>query len=166
MKPLVQAFSIGLFTATVIIGIVFFQIEDSSGQTTSDQNELTENQARQHLEENGYAVIEQSEYEKLVRERQHLKTKIENQSDQTESGDNQSNSESVKIYQFKVNSGMSLSELASQLEELNIIDDAESFSQFMENNNYSRNVQLGEFELHNRLTYEQIANILTKNDDE
>ncbi|WP_054752970.1 endolytic transglycosylase MltG [Piscibacillus salipiscarius] len=123
---------------------------------------MTENQARQHLEENGYAVIEQSEYEKLVRERQHLKTKIENQSDQTESGDNQSNSESVKIYQFKVNSGMSLSELASQLEELNIIDDAESFSQFMENNNYSRNVQLGEFELHNRLTYEQIANILTK----
>lgn len=27
MKPLVQAFSIGLFTATVIIGIVFFKLK-------------------------------------------------------------------------------------------------------------------------------------------
>jgi len=47
------------------------------------------------------------------------------------------------------------------LYENNIIDNAEDFNRFLEQNGFSRRIQLGNNELHSHMDYTEIANVIT-----
>ncbi|MGP4072484.1 hypothetical protein ACTWQB_08000 [Piscibacillus sp. B03] len=158
MRPIIQAFSIGLLTASVLLGFIYIQTEKPNNESSETEVSLTDEDAKDYLENRGFAVVNGQEYEDLVRQKQQLESEI----DEINESETDSEQESTEKFIFEVESGMTLNDIASELEQLNIIDDAQSFSQFMEEEGYSRGVQLGEFELHNRLTYEQIAEILTR----
>jgi hypothetical protein len=159
MRPIVQAFSIGLITGSIILGAVFLQSDGTEGELKEET--ITEQKAKDFLEEQGLAVVNGQRYEELVRNNQKLeaelsKLKSTNQEKQPES---EPSNEDVT---YTVESGMTLSEMSSDLEELNIIDDAQSFSEYMEEHEYSRAIQLGEYKLRSGLSFEEIAEILTK----
>ncbi|QKY71637.1 hypothetical protein Len3610_07500 [Lentibacillus sp. CBA3610] len=60
-----------------------------------------------------------------------------------------------------VESGVAPSEISQTLEENDIIDDADAFTEYLEDEDYSQLVQLGEFELSSDMDHNEIAETLT-----
>lgn len=58
---------------------------------------------------------------------------------------------------------MTTGEISLQLRNAEIIEDEVEFEQFLIKNGYNTKVQIGIFQLHNKMTYEEIAKIITKN---
>ncbi|SER21232.1 endolytic transglycosylase MltG [Piscibacillus halophilus] len=155
MRSIIQSFSIGLLTATLIIGYIYWQVDATSNEELAGSEiTITDDDVTQHLEEQGLIAVKNDDYENLIREKQQLETKLDELNNETDqSGDS-------KV--LNIESGMTLGDIASELDRLNIIDDVQSFSQYMEEQGYSREIQLGEYEINTDMSYEEIASLITR----
>lgn len=63
---------------------------------------------------------------------------------------------------FVVRSGLLSSSVAREMEAAGIIDDADSFDEFIEKNGYGKLVRSGKYEIPNGADYETIAKIITR----
>lgn len=63
---------------------------------------------------------------------------------------------------FVVRSGLLSSSVAREMEEAGIIDDADSFDEFIEKNGYGKLLRSGKYDIPNGADYETIAKIITK----
>lgn len=61
-----------------------------------------------------------------------------------------------------IKSGMDSVEVCKIIQDAGIIDDYMDFDNYLNSNNYSTKIRVGSFELNSDMTYEEIANILTK----
>ncbi|WP_153732955.1 endolytic transglycosylase MltG [Sporosarcina obsidiansis] len=61
-----------------------------------------------------------------------------------------------------VQSGSSSADLSSTLERAHLISDATKFDAYMKENGYAGKIQIGTFELRSDMSFEEIANVLTK----
>ncbi|OZU90666.1 hypothetical protein CIL03_02160 [Virgibacillus indicus] len=61
-----------------------------------------------------------------------------------------------------IESGMPSSSISDALAENNIIDDAEEFNQYLQDEEYSLKVQLGSFDLSSDMSFYEIAEAITK----
>jgi cell division protein YceG involved in septum cleavage len=57
---------------------------------------------------------------------------------------------------------MTPGEIAAQLEEANVIDQAANFGIYLEEYGFSKKIQLGTFKLTADMSYKEIAKIITK----
>ncbi|MGM8214116.1 hypothetical protein ACLIA0_00925 [Bacillaceae bacterium W0354] len=185
MRTILQSFALGLLIATLILTIVYFSEEDNSN---GNQNySMNEEDARSLLEQNGYTLVLSSDYDQIVNENKSLKDEIislekrfnelETTIEVTEENDNNreedterdeieeqetNNDEGNREIILTISRGMTSIDISNVLFENNIIDDADRFNQFLEQNGYSRKIQLGEYEVSDKMSDEQIANIITK----
>lgn len=63
---------------------------------------------------------------------------------------------------FVVRSGLLSSSVAREMEEAGIIDDADSFDEFIEKNGYGKMLRSGKYNIPNGADYETIAKIITR----
>lgn len=63
---------------------------------------------------------------------------------------------------FVVRSGLLSSSVAREMEEAGIIDDADSFDDFIEKNGYGKMLRSGKYDIPNGADYETIAKIITR----
>ncbi|CAH0317003.1 hypothetical protein SRABI96_05267 [Peribacillus sp. Bi96] len=68
---------------------------------------------------------------------------------------------SIVSYTIKIKSNMTTSEIASRLSKEKIIDDAAGFEAYMNEHDFSKKIQIGEFVATNTMTFRQLANTLT-----
>lgn len=184
MKQPIRFFSIGLFTASFIIFIIFL-----FNHTSNKENDLTVDEMIESIETDGYRVLTEEEYITYTvnKDLAHEDTKKENakskekkpkdkennnkekedkqKSDQSDRSDEKNNKkdQSVKKYTVKIKSGMMPEEVARLLEENDIIDDAFSFATYLEDNGYSPYVQIDSFKLTSDMSRKEIAEKITKN---
>lgn len=78
--------------------------------------------------------------------------------DTTDKSDRQDDSETVTVV---VRRGEVCRELSEELYELGLVEDAETFRKFMQENGYDNLIRVGEFELTVGMEQEEIAKILT-----
>ncbi|MFE5427064.1 hypothetical protein [Peribacillus simplex] len=68
---------------------------------------------------------------------------------------------SIVTYTIKVKTNMTATEIADSLAKEKIIDDAAEFEAYMNDRDFSKKIQIGEFVVTNNMTYRQLANTLT-----
>ncbi|WP_231514927.1 endolytic transglycosylase MltG [Oceanobacillus salinisoli] len=182
MKQLTRYFSLGLFTAGIImlIGIYF-----------SDSNKMDELSAEEMvplLEKEGYHVLSNNEYISMTvnssennnEEEEDNNSEVteadeeENKEDVSEdNGDKEEEEETSKeddseqssdektSYALNIESGMPTSTISSQLEENGIIDDASEFTEYMEEHDYTLKVKAREVEVYSDMSFYELAEALT-----
>lgn len=164
MKQLIRAFSIGLFTSSILLFIVFYFLTDNGKQT---KNISTEEMITA-IKADGYRVVTEEEYiaiavnkeTKPVEENKpkpEVQEQVPKQPDKVSPEVNQ-----PKTYTLTIVSGMPTSEISEQLQKNGIIDDPIAFNTYLEENKYSKNIQLGTFEVNNGMSNYEIAIAITK----
>ncbi|MFJ5747472.1 hypothetical protein ACQKOM_03450 [Peribacillus frigoritolerans] len=67
----------------------------------------------------------------------------------------------ASTYTIKVKTNMTTAEIADLLSKEKIIDDAAEFKAYMNDRDFSKKIQIGEFVVTNNMTYRQLANTMT-----
>jgi hypothetical protein len=188
MKHTVRSFSIGLLTAGVIMLIGFYYFGSESAQT----QELSVDEMVPLVEEEGYRIITEEDYISLSVQNDNSSVNEEEEEEETEEStedadeseenaeeednteDNNSNEasdeeeneeseeEEITTYTLNIEPGMTSSEFSSLLEENNIVEDADEFNQYIEDEDYSLRVQIGEFDLNSDMSIYEIAEEITR----
>lgn len=155
MKQLIRGFSIGLFTATLIAGIVYL-LEDNTTATSSEKIEF--------LQDSGYYIYEEDMSQKVNSLEEQLALKEESETEPSaaeEESNGQSGAEEANYQTISIEPGMTLTDIVNILTEEQIISDEEAFIRYLEENELSRYIQVGEFTLHDQMDIEEAASILT-----
>lgn len=200
MKYPIRYFSIGLFTASLIVLIGYFLSEPTISTVDETVDEMIDT-----VEKEGYRVISESEYISLATSKNELNALKKEQEDsdnkddketdkdkkssedektpkkddkkdestkdddkKSDKKDNDKNKDKdtdkkdeIVKYTLVVEQNMVPSEISKILEEKKIIKSANDFSQFMESNNYSPYLQIGEFKLNSDMSMEEVAKVIT-----
>ncbi|WP_179151835.1 hypothetical protein [Oceanobacillus senegalensis] len=172
MKQLVRYFSIGLFTAGILMLIGIFLFDNKGAK------ELSTNEMISLIEKEGYHVLSNSEYISLSVNSDETKEKTKDKDTQDKTSqkktskkgetteDKNKNSSSDEgdeksTYTINIKSGMPTSEISSLLEKNKIIKNASDFTDYLEEHDYSLKVQLGEFKVSSDMSFYELAETLT-----
>lgn len=150
-----RAFALGILAAVCIIGIYYYL-----GTSKEKPAELNIDGAKALLADKGYIVLPKEKYqemEKAIKEK-----KKETEAPQQAPVPQPKEEDIIHAYKLEIGAGMVSHDIASILEQNKIIDDANEFETYLEENGYSKRIQLGNFELTAGMTYKQIAKIITK----
>ncbi|MFD2046074.1 hypothetical protein ACFSTA_12205 [Ornithinibacillus salinisoli] len=186
MKHSIRAFAIGLFSAGLITLIVNY-FDNGSKQ---DLSEVAVDDLISELENEGYRVLDESEFITLTvnddsdetEAEAESTTKEDNESEESDQADEQEESESnsnenveeaeevddeseqqsVQSYTLTIESGMPTSTISHELEENGIIENADELIQYMDSEGYSLRVQLGEFTITSDMSHYEIAEAITR----
>ncbi|MFD1018759.1 hypothetical protein [Thalassobacillus hwangdonensis] len=169
MKHTIRAFALGLLTVSAILGISYLTQDttDTSAETTPPTNQ----EMIDHLSSEGYEVSsttapeEHSSMDKQPEKEsgsENIPENQENTSDESqneeESSENQDNSEG---YQLTVETGMSSMDISRELNEAGLLEDVDSFDDYMQAKDYSRFIQIGTFKVTEDMSYREIADTIT-----
>lgn len=184
MKQLLRYFSVGLFTAGIILLIGLFFFDEKSIEEYSAEELIP------IVEDGGYYVLSSEEYITLTvpssnstetaEAKEEPAENAEQEENNTEENNKEANAEETSTeetnkeetenkvtdeesanestsYTLSIEPGMLTSEISSLLEENNIIEDSFEFDQYLNENDYSEYVQLGEFDLTSDMSFYEIA---------
>ncbi|MYL33465.1 hypothetical protein GLW08_09225 [Pontibacillus yanchengensis] len=164
MKHAVRAYALGIFTATSLLTIVYFQSGEAN--ESSQPKPITKEKASNYLEKKGYHILSNSEYQSLQETTEEpKKSKKSNQSTSTKEEQNSENntasSPEKELLTLTINQGMYSKSISRKLNEMGLVEDTKAFNQYLEMNDFSRYIQVGSYELKKDMTYEEIANAIT-----
>ncbi|MFD1038491.1 hypothetical protein ACFQ3N_08785 [Virgibacillus byunsanensis] len=166
MKQPIRSFSLGLLTAGVLFLIVIY----FSGDSTTAIEETSIEDLIVAVEDDGYHVLTQQEYisksvgeEKEETEETTEEAENTNQSDENNSSEeeNDTQEDTTSTYTLSIDPGVTPSEISDILFDNQIIDNASDFTQYLENEDYSLKVQIGEYELSSEMSHYDIAEEIT-----
>ncbi|GLB58204.1 hypothetical protein [Cytobacillus sp. NCCP-133] len=150
-----RAFSFGILITVLIMGTVYFFDRDDASPNMQKGVEA----AKQLVIQEGYMVLTQEEYANL---QEKIKNASKPETAQKEQKTGKAQEEPSSSYQLEIVSGMTPGEIAEQLKNKNIVNDAEEFGRYLEEYGYSKKIQLGTFELSSQMSYQDIAKLITK----
>lgn len=152
-KRNLRAFAFGVFFTVCLIGAFYFSNEyDRSA-------EISVNQAQDYLKQKGYIILTKEQHLQLLSDKETANQKKESIK-QAPSPLNSAKQEFIFILDIK--SGMVSHDIANILHDKKIIDDAKQFESFLEENGFSKRIQLGSFEVKSGMSFAQIAKVITK----
>ncbi|GAA0482450.1 hypothetical protein GCM10008986_04150 [Salinibacillus aidingensis] len=166
MKYILRSFALGILTATVLIGVIYFAGDSSSA---NEEAALTTEKATTYLENEGLHVVEQKKWKQLNQTLadQQEQLEIVNNIDNPAKDDEKTNKDSKEknknriTVTIDIESGMATSEVANLLKEKQMIDNAGEFESYLAEHGYEKAVQIGSFEVHSDMDFYQIAETIT-----
>src|SRR5699024_1846552 len=147
-------FSLGLFVASLIIFIFYNYFEEPE----ANPNDFSKEELVEIIEDDGYRVITEEDYISYTVNEDENNEALNIEEKELEEEENQDNNIE---YTFEITAGMMPHEVIALVEEEDIIEDADKFSEFMDKNDYSPYIQQGEFELTSDMSDEDIAKEIT-----
>lgn len=189
IKYFLRGLGAGILSATVVLFAVYsyrlsdtkvaerakemgmvYQQEQETTQITSEERKTdagkqTEESTALRETTTGERESEQEESEEKKSEEQTSEAEKESKTQkitekQTESTENETFSDgTVKI---SIPSGMKAASLAIMLEELEVVSSAESFKNYLIENNYTHRLRTGEYYLSQGMSYEEIIGMLVQ----
>ncbi|MGX1453593.1 cell division protein YceG involved in septum cleavage [Cytobacillus horneckiae] len=147
-----RAFAFGVFFSAMIIGIVYLQSKDDSKETANDLVN-----ARSLIEKEGYVILSEAEYNDRIETEAAAK-----EEKAKEEGHTDNNEPKMAKHALTIETGMLPSDLAKQLLEKNIIEDADKFASYLDEYGYSKKLQVGTFEVNNEMSFKEIAELISK----
>ncbi|MFD2759426.1 hypothetical protein [Lentibacillus juripiscarius] len=182
MKQLIRSFALGLLTAGIILLATFYF--SGSGQNNS---ELSTEDMIKKVESKGYHVMTESEYISVsvqsdqnkneetdsdqknkgeetassTNKNEKSQSEEKNSNNDDDEGEQTSEDSQPTTYTLTIESGTPPSTISETLQENNIIESADEFTQYLEDKSYTKYVQLGEFELTSDMSHYEIAEAIT-----
>ncbi|MGG4201397.1 hypothetical protein [Peribacillus frigoritolerans] len=140
-KARLQGLSAGIIFTTTIFAAFYYGTDKFEGTTPSVE------EAKELLVKKGFVVtLPTEEAKKTVQPKDPDKVLMEKE---------------ASTYKIKVKTNMTTAEIADLLSKEKIIDDAAEFEAYMNDRDFSKKIQIGEFVVTNNMTYRQLANTLT-----
>ncbi|WP_067836940.1 hypothetical protein [Amphibacillus sediminis] len=149
MKQPIRHFALGVLTATIILAFqyIYFNTEDD---VKLEKSEPSEQEMIDALEQLGYFIsLEEPIYNEST----------EATSDNEADSENDQGISSADIYQFTltIRPGMTITQVADFLIMANLIDSHEQFADYLAENGYDRNIQIGQFQLASDMSLDEIV---------
>lgn len=154
-KRSIRAFALGIAVSVTIIGSYYYTV-----MSKEQPKELTIEEAKSFLADKGLMVLTKDKYQEMEKATQELGKK--SKAPQPAPVSPPKNENVIHAYKLEIVAGMVSHDIASILEKEKIIEEANEFETYLEENGYSKRIQLGSFELKAGMTYKQIAKIITK----
>lgn len=174
MRQPVRSFAIGLFTAGIIMLVGTFFFDNSTKQA----EDISIHEMVPVMEEEGYHVITEEEYISLSVQKDNANQKVSSAKNESsakaeteemdkvdkEKKDKEDEKEKDQVTKYTINikSGMLPSTISELLADNKVIDDANKFSAYLEKHNYSPKVQLGKFKVTSEMSFNEIAEEITR----
>ncbi|MFP7493630.1 endolytic transglycosylase MltG [Terribacillus saccharophilus] len=153
MKQVVQGFATALLLAGALMLYFHFseapqpeKIASASAETQPDTDDM-----KKELEKSGLHVLKQEEFDQLTEKKSEpaaVKNKETKKQEQT--------------FTLKLVSGMTSDDVATALEKAEIIEDGAAFRTYLDVTKASKALQVGDYKVDSQMTYEEIANLMTK----
>lgn len=159
MKTIIRSYALGLLTAVIAVGIVYFQDENTAADHTEKQN-ITLDEAKNFVTLKGYQVIPTEDWKELNDIKESYEQLIEEQNEAKP--ETEEEPISYHSYLLTIEPGMNSSDVSELLYQAQIIDNEKRFNQYLVENGLSTRIQIGEYELISDMTYEEIAAIITR----
>ncbi|MBT2618092.1 MULTISPECIES: endolytic transglycosylase MltG [unclassified Bacillus (in: firmicutes)] len=146
-KARLQGLSAGIIFTTTIFAAFYYGTGKFEGTTP------TAEEAKELLVKEGFVItLPTEEAKKTVQPKDPDKVLMEKEAEEAPS---------IVTYTIKVKTNMTTAEIADRLSKEKIIEDAAEFEAYMNDRDFSKRVQIGEFVVTNNMTYRQLANTLT-----
>ena len=158
-KRSIRSFALGILLSVSLLGIFYF-----SEEKNPVQEPINEQIAKSYLEEKGFMILTEEQYNELessIDEAKKTEKKLMEEQDSKQKDVEEVPNKDTTM-KLEIISGMVSHDIAQVLEKNNIIDDADQFAIYLEENGYSKRIQLGVFELKTGMSYKEIAKIITK----
>ncbi|MDX8364228.1 hypothetical protein [Cytobacillus sp. IB215665] len=159
-KQSIRAFSSGLITATTVLGSIYF-ITPSSEQSMNKPDDHVMSETEE-LKAEIKLLKDQVKEQSLIIQEYEFSESVNNE-DNTITNEHEPQSEPIRIYHLQVDTGMTSSEISSILEEAKIITSGKELQQYFMDQQLSRQIQVGKFEVNSNMTIENIVSLLTGN---
>jgi len=187
MKQIYRSFSIGLFAAGIIMLFVYYfsgapantaedmeleelipLVEEKGHRVvteeeyialsvqSSNKEEKTEENSKK-AEENKKDTKKEKDNEDSAKNSKKDKDPEENKSDKKEGKDKEDKKDGPVEYTLQISSGMASSEIGSILAEKDIIEDAQEFTDYLEEHEYSVRVKAGEHDVSSDMSFYELA---------
>lgn len=154
-----QAFAAGMIVATSVLGGTYLLTDEKPVTANTEEKEITDKDVSSYLTGKGQVAITTDEYEELLKTKDAAlkqQTKAEKETQPAQQA------EKPVSYTFRINAGMTTSEISEILEQNGIVADSFDFDQYLIKNKYHQKVQLGTFTVQKGMNYQQLAELLTK----
>lgn len=173
MKQPIRYFSIGLLISTLLLfGYYSYFLEEDKPKEVIT-TELTTEEMVDKVEEDGFKVITNEQYialsltdeeseadsdkddvDKDKKDKESEKEKKEDKEDEEEEN-------TLITHTFVTEGNVVSQDIAKLLEDNKIIDDQREFLTYLEENDYMKYIQVGEFTVSNDMSFKEIAEIIT-----
>lgn len=148
IKARLQGLSVGIIFTTTIFACFYYGTGLFEGTTP------TAEEAKELLIKKGFVItLPTEEAKKTVQPKDPDKDLMETAASKE--------APSIVTYTIKVETNMTTTEIADRLSKEKIIDDAAEFEAYMNDRDFSKKIQIGEFVVTSNMTYRQLANTLT-----
>lgn len=162
MKQIVRAFSLGLLTATIILAVAYLIRSEATPETIEVQQSTEEMVAE--LEQEGYYIFDHDPTEKVdeTSEFEQEDNSVEDETPSVDEDNDQTSEETISdnTYLLTIEPGMTVSQVAEYLVAANIIDQRDQIINYLIDNDYGTNIQIGEFELNRDMSVEEVVAII------
>ena len=153
----VKAFSIGIIFSTAILSFVYYFATDHKEAV------VTKDDIQNYIKSENLVVLSKQEYDELkLRSENNDNTPEEQSVEPTKESEKKQTENEINNYTLTIRSGMNSMEIATLLEEEKIIANASEFDTFLREQNLNTTIQIGSFDLTSDMSYELIADIITK----
>lgn len=155
MRHWIQAFSLGLLTATAIIGITYFYFDEPKTVQTKEMTStkpISQQEMKNQLSQEGYHILSSEEFQALT----------DSSSSESEDPSKKEKKEVIVKYTIDIAKGMNSLEVSQLLKKRKIIDDVKKFNRYLEVNGYDHKIILGEVNLDSTMSKKEIAEAISK----
>lgn len=180
LKYFLRGFGMGIIFAAFILTISY---------RISDKNEMTDGQIMKRAKELGMVMGESEELKKSLddlkkstkeskkstepskspkptKESEKETTEPEKKTDTNSTDKDSENADKTEkdTVKFSIQQGMSSSQTANYLASIGLVDNGDKFDDYLCDNGYSDKIVVGDFEINNQPTYEQVAKTITRSE--
>lgn len=176
MKQPIRFFSIGLLVSSVLLFVYYAYFEEEAKPEVITE-ELSIEDMIAEVEAKGHKVLTNDDYMALTlspddkpdskdsdKKENDKKDKDSDKDDKNSSKKEDEEDEedlSIITYTFETEDGVVSEDIADLLVKNKIIDDKWAFLSYLEDNDYMKYIQLGEFTVSNDMSFKDIAEIIT-----
>ncbi|WP_026569945.1 MULTISPECIES: endolytic transglycosylase MltG [Sediminibacillus] len=158
MKQPIRAFALGLLSAVFVLGVSYY-IEGKPTETKQSNAEMPASEMVNKLEAEGYVV-------KTLDEIQTEQSKDDEQAGPADEEDEEKTEEqegkTPASIDLQIKPGMNTEEIIDTLYKAGIVEDRQSFTDYLTDQNYSTAIQTGEFHIEEDMSYQEIAETITR----
>lgn len=173
MKHSLRMFTSGLLSATLIFALYYYFIYEVTPEVLTVNETLTNADMIQALESEGYYISDEP-FDIDTDDNNDTETPTdEEDEDPLEDLDENESSEEIpeniideqpanNTFILTIEPGMSVSQVADYLILANIVDSRDEFANYLLENGYGTNIQVGSFELERDMSLEEVAETIAR----
>ncbi|KAA0549409.1 endolytic transglycosylase MltG [Bacillus sp. BGMRC 2118] len=166
-KGFMRGLSLGIIITCLLVFIIDNPFSEDNKTIVEKEIPLTDQTIQQTLKERGQTVIATEELNRLKQieqEQAKANTETVKETEETQPAEDseQPKEDAPLLYTLEVKSGMASTDISNKLAEVKIINNADDLEKYLQEKDWAKKIQIGTFEVSNKMSIDEIARTITK----